>query len=133
MKQKQLIFVSLEVIIGTAFAIIAMYIFISFDKKDLFDSILYGFMIGFVAMILGIGLVGYFHCKYAGKLNEFGKAMAWCCLGILAAAVFDIVIGPFLFRNIHPFFSILIPGAMAVTGFNYGMFRKGKRNDNPKS
>lgn len=131
-KLRQPIFVTLEFIFGLGFGILGSYVFSSFDKGDITDSVLNTFMIAFISMIVGVVLVGYFHYRTIDRLNEFGKAIGWCFLGLLAFLILYIIINALTFNLLPHYISsvvlpIIMPVAGAVIGLNYIIIRERRK------
>jgi hypothetical protein len=79
-------------------------------------SVFYGFLIGFICMLTGIGLVGYFHLKMIRMLHKFGKAVTFSFLGLIVFLILYLFV-----ENLFPDLGILaliIPLSGAVVGFN---------------
>src|SRR5688500_1198320 len=77
------IFVLLQYIIGFAFSIARIFLFAELDQSTLMTSIFYGFVVGFISMLAGVCIVGYFHLRQKKILRRFGKAMDLSLAGLL--------------------------------------------------
>jgi hypothetical protein len=131
-KLRQSIFVTLEFIVGLGFGILGGYEFSFFDKADITVSIFNTFMVAFISMIIGVVLIGYFHYRAIDRLNEFGKAIGWCFLGLLVFLILYVVLNALTFRILpHYISSVILPIVMpvigAVIGLNYTIIRERRK------
>lgn len=131
-KLRQPIFVTLEFIFGLGFGILGGYVFSFFDKADITASVFNTFVIAFISMIIGVALVGYFHYRAIDRLNEFGKAIGWCFLGLLVFLILYIIVNALTFRILPHYISsvilpILMPVTGAVIGLNYIIFKERRK------
>jgi hypothetical protein len=122
-------FILLEIIFGLGFALLGGYIFSKFDKADITSSVLNTFIILFISMIFGVGLIGYFHLKYFEKLSIFGKSILSSCIGLIAFIILYIVINSLTFDYLPHYLSsvilpIVLPMTGAVLGFNFLIIKK---------
>lgn len=129
----QSIFVTLEFIFGLGFGILGGYIFSFFDKADITASVFNTFVIAFISMMAGVVLIGYFHYRAIDRLNEFGKAIGCCFLGLLVFLILYVVVNALTFKVLPHYISsvilpIVMPVAGAVVGLNYIIVR-GKNVD----
>lgn len=126
-----MLFVSLEIIFGLGFGILGGYIFSFFDRADITASVFNTFMIVFASMIIGVLLVGYFHFKVIDRLNDFGKAIGWSFLGLIAFLILYIGINALTFKLLPHYISsvilpIVLPVLGTVIGLNYILIRERK-------
>jgi hypothetical protein len=125
-KDKQLniksavIFVFLEYFIGLVFAVAGFFVFSEFDKSSLMTSIFYGFVVSFICMFVGIGLVGYFHLKKMRIQNKFISAMLMTLAGLFLFLLLYILIEKVL-PDYLGILAIIIPLTGGVMGFNLAM------------
>jgi len=117
-------YIFLEFISGLAFGILGGLIFSLFDNWDLFASVLFTFIVIFLTIPVGVGLVGYFHLRSLGRQKDFGQAFLLSILGLIGFVLVYIVFNSFTFRLIPHYVSsvllpILLPLTGAVIGFNY--------------
>jgi hypothetical protein len=127
-KLRQRIFVTLELLFGLGFGILAGYVFSFFDKADMTASVFNTFMTVFIAMMIGVVLIGYFHFRAMNRLSEFGKAVGWCFLGLLAFLILYIILNALTFRILPHYISsvilpVIMPVAGAVMGLNYVLIK----------
>lgn len=131
-KLRQPIFVTLEFIFGLGFGILGSYVFSFFDKANITASVFNTFMIAFISMIAGVVLVGYFHYRAIDRLSEFGKAIGWCFLGLLAFLILYTIVNALTFKLLPYYISsvvlpIIMPVAGAVIGLNYIIIRERRK------
>lgn len=128
----KLIFIILEFVSGFGFGVLGVYIFSFFDKGNLETSIFNSFLVAFISMIVGIVLVGYFHFRNIGQLNEFGKAMVFCVVGLFLFLILYILIDLIAYKFIDDYFiSVILPITMPLIGGVLGLnfvILKTKRN-----
>src|SRR5688572_4582291 len=111
------IFVLLQYIIGFAFAIAGIFLFPVPDHWSLMTSVFYSFLVGFICMLFGVCLVGYFHLRQKKVLHRFGKAMALSLAGLLLFLLLHSFIQKFL-PSEFGVLTFLLPLTGAVFGFN---------------
>jgi hypothetical protein len=95
---------------------------------DLFGSIMNALMVGYLSMILGLEIVGYFFLKKIGQQNEFLKSMLKSLVGFSLAMgllyglliIFPLKLVPGFLMNLV---LIFVPLISAIWGFNF-RFRK---------
>ena len=113
----------IEFCCGIVFGILGGYLYSFFDTKDLLASVANTFLCAFVASLIGIELVGYFHLRALGRLKQFGTAIFYSFLGLVSFLILYIVIYELTFRLIPHYLSsvilpVLLPIAGGVMGFN---------------
>lgn len=116
--RKATLFVILQFIIGFAFAATGVFFFTESSNLDLFAGILYAYLIGLFGMLLGVGLVGYFHLRLNHILERFGLALTLIFVGSLVFSVLYVLIGNYLPKQFGVLVLIL-PLTGAVFGFNF--------------
>lgn len=128
-KIKNLGYIFLELIFGLGFGILGGLLFSLFDNWDLFASVLFTFIVIFLTIPVGVGLVGYFHLRQLGRQKDFGQAFLLSILGLIGFIVVYIIFDLFTGRLIPHYVSsvllpILLPLIGAVMGFNYRILNK---------
>lgn len=128
-KIKNLGYIFLEFIFGLGFGILGGRLFSLFDNWDLFTSVLFTFMVIFVTIPVGVGLVGYFHLRHLGRQKDFGQAFLLSILGLIGFVVVYLIFNSLTFRLIPHYVNsvllpILLPLAGTVVGFNYRRLNK---------
>jgi len=126
-------FIFLEAISGLGFAFFGTYLFSFFDKGHITASVFKTFLIIFLSVIIGIGLVGYIHLKSIDKQTIFGKSMIYCCVGLIVFLILYIFINSLTFDYLPHYISsvimpVLIPLTGAMLGFNF-LTIKGNNNE----
>ena len=121
------IFIALQYIIGFAFAVGGIFLWAEKDTSSLMTSIFYGFLVGFICMLAGVGLVGYFHLRVKHILYRFGTAMALSLAGLLVFLVLYIFIESLLPKEFG-IFSLFLPLTGAVFGFNLAVAKTIKKD-----
>jgi len=124
-KVKSSIFIILEFIAGFIFGVLGGYAFSFFDRYNNLDtSIVLAFSSAFLALLLGVALVGYIQLKQTGRAKNFGRSLLFSLIGLLAFLTIYIVI-ELLTYQVLPFYissfllPIVLPLTGAVLGFNY--------------
>lgn len=117
-------FIFLETISGLGFAFLGAYIFSFFDKGHLTSSILNTFLIIFLSITIGIGIVGYFHLKSIDKLPILGKSIFYCCIGLIIFLIIYVIINSLTFDYLPHYISslimpVILPLIGGVLGFNF--------------
>ena len=111
-----MIFILLQYIIGFAFSFTGIF-FLSENTYSLMTSIFYSFLIAFICMLTGVGLVGYFYLRANHILYRFGMAITLSIAGLLSFLVLYIFIENFLPVELG-ILSLFLPLTGAVFGFN---------------
>ncbi len=125
-----LLFVALQYIIGFSFAVGGIFLFSESDNSfSLNASIFYGFLIGFICMLIGVWLVGYFHLRVKHVVRRLPAAIALSLLGLLLFLFLDIFIDNFLPSELG-ILILFLPLTGAVFGFNLVATRANKREAN---
>jgi len=109
------IFIGLEYIFGLALSLLAVFYWPWGNDGDLFGEILITFLKVFIAVFVGVGLVGFFHLKTNRISHKYGKSLLFCFGGTVLFSVIFIVVSAIL----PGFFALIIPLTGAVVGFNY--------------
>ena len=126
MKRVTVIYILLEILSCFSLGLVFVYIFPQSGKGHLGQSIINTFIIIFFGVIVGIAIVGYFHCKVIGKLNKFPKAVALSFVGLIFF-LFLYILQNFLTFGFLPHYlsSVVLPVLFsifgAVLGFNYAL------------
>lgn len=114
-----------ETLVGLGSGIIGIYLF-SFVNPwdDLFYSILFVIIAGYIFMWTGILVVGYLELKKRNQQNEFFKFFAFSFLGLITGVVFYGILGSLINKFIPDVFSsfilpVLLPIIGTIIGFNY--------------
>ena len=122
-------FIILEFFFGMAFGILSVYIFSFYNKFSLFSLILYTFLTIYASALFGIGIIGFFHLKQNGRVKDFGHAIFYSFIGLIAFLIIYIIINALTFKLIPYYISsvllpVILPIIGAVIGFNYKIFKK---------
>jgi uncharacterized protein YacL len=127
---KSSIFIILEFIAGFVFGVLGGYAFSFFDRYNTLNtSIVLAFTSAFIALLIGVGVVGYIHLKKSGRLRYFGQSAVFSLLGLIVFVLLYILI-EFLTYQVLPYYlssfllPIILPLTGAVLGFNFKNFRK---------
>jgi hypothetical protein len=113
-----------EIFVGLACGLVGVLIFSLFDPWDLYYSVMFGSIAGYLSMWTGIGVVGYLTLKKLGRQNEFTESIGLSFLGLIAAVGLYAILVSLTFK-IHPYFissfimPIVLPLTGAILGFNY--------------
>lgn len=116
-------YVLLEAISGLVFAILGGYIFSFFDKGHITASVINTFLVIFISIIIGIGIVGYFHLRSIEMLAYYGKSMVFSFIGLIVFLLIYIIIVSLSFEFLPYYISsvvmpVILPLIGAVVGFN---------------
>lgn len=112
------LFILLEYLFGISFALVAIY-YIPEIKTDLSGSIIYYFIKIFVAIFIGVAVIGYFHLRKLNLLSRYPEALLLSLAGLTMCIILYAVTSNFL-----PAYSdMIIPLAGAVVGFNFSANR----------
>jgi len=117
------IFVFLEYLIGFGFAMAGIFIFSEYDRSSLMTSIFYGFVVSFISMFVGIGLVGYFHCRMMRILKKFVGALGLTLVGIFLCLLLYAMVEGFL-PDYLGILAIIFPLTGGVMGFNLALSKE---------
>lgn len=112
------LFILLEYLFGISFALVATY-FIPEINTDLSGSIIYYFIKIFVAIFIGVALVGYFHLRKLNLLTRYLEALLLSLAGLTMCSILYAVTSNYL----PVYFEMIIPLAGAVAGFNFSANR----------
>lgn len=122
-------FIILEFIAGFIFGVLGGYAFSFFNRFNRLDtSIVLALTCAFIALLIGVGIIGYIHLKKLGRLEYFGQSIAFSLLGLVAFILLYILI-KLLADQVLPYYidsfllPILLPLVGAVLGFNYKNYR----------
>lgn len=106
------------------------YAFSFFDRyNDLDTSIALAFTSAFIALLIGVGVIGYIHLKKVGRAKYFGQSVVFSLLGLIAFVLLYILI-ELLTYQVLPYYigsfllPIILPLTGAVLGFNYKNYRR---------
>src|SRR5687767_7817268 len=117
-----------ETLTGLGSGLIGMLLFSSFYKFDLFVSIMYGLIAGYLSMWIGVGVVGYSFLKKIGRETYILKSLVISFFGLIAAIGFLYgLMTWFTFKSFPHFLVNLIVVALPLTGVIWGFnvsFRK---------
>jgi len=127
---KSTIFIILEFIAGFVFGVLGGYAFSFFDRYNNLDtSIVLAFTSAFIALLVGVGVIGYLHLKKIGRARYFGQSVVFSLLGLIAFVLLYILI-ELLTYQVLPYYigsfllPIILPLTGAVLGFNYKNYRR---------
>ncbi len=104
--------------------IISIIISIIFKPNLLFTSIWYAFIGGYLGIILGVSIVGFYFLKKNNNLNQFIIAFGTCIFGLLTglSVIYLIVFfdnyGFKISHGLINFFAISLPLIGAIIGQN---------------
>jgi ABC-type dipeptide/oligopeptide/nickel transport system permease component len=125
---KSSIFIILEFIAGFVFGVLGGYAFSFFDRYSRLDtSIVLAFTSAFIALLLGVAMVGYIHLRRKGKTENLGRSILFSLLGLIVFLMLYIVIELFTYPLLPYYLSsfllpIMLPLTGAVLGFNFKNF-----------
>ena len=129
-KVKSTIFIILEFIAGFVFGVLGGYAFSFFDRYNNLDtSIVLAFTSAFIALLAGVGVIGYLHLKKTGRARYFGRSVAFSLLGLIVFVLLYILI-VLLANQMLPYYissfllPIILPLTGAVLGFNFKNLKK---------
>jgi len=111
------IFVILQYIAGFAFGIGGMFLLPEKNNWSLNSSIFYTLLWGFIAMLMGVGIVGYFHLRVKKVTNRFVIALMLSAAGSLLFLFASVFIQTYIPMDLE-FLSLILPLTGAVFGFN---------------
>jgi hypothetical protein len=127
---KHSIFIVLEFIAGFVFGVLGGYAFSFFDRyNDLDTSIALAFTSAFIALLIGVAVIGYIHLKNIGRARYFGRSVAFSLLGLIVFVLLYILI-VLLANQMLPYYissfllPIILPLTGAVLGFNFKNLKK---------
>jgi len=130
MKSEGTIFIILEFITGFVFGVLGGYAFSFFDRYNSLDtSIVLALTSAFIALLIGVGIIGYIHLKKIGKAKYFGRSVFFSLLGLIAFIALYILIEA-LTDHVLPYYissfllPIILPLTGAVLGFNYNNYTR---------
>lgn len=117
-----------EIIVGLVSGFVGVGVFSIFDPWDLFYSVMFGSMAGYVSMWIGIGVVGYLTLRKLGRQNEFVKSLSLSFLGLAVAIGLYALIISWIFTLIPYVLSsfvipVVLPLTGAILGFNWAIGR----------
>jgi len=118
-------FIILEFIAGFIFGVLGGYAFSFFDRYNrLGTSIAMALTCAFIALLTGVGIIGYIHLKKIGRTKYFGQSIIFSLIGLIVFVLLYVLIKlmgyeplPYFIRTI--LLPILLPLTGAVLGFNY--------------
>jgi len=124
-KLRNSIFIILEFIAGFVFGVLGGYAFSFFNRYNSLDtSIVLAFTSAFIALLIGVGIIGYLHLTRIGRAKYFGRSVAFSLLGLVLFVVLYIFI-ELLTNQALPYYlgsfllPIILPLTGAVLGFNF--------------
>lgn len=122
------VFLTLEAITGLGFGISGAYLYSLVDTVDLMTSVFNTFAIAFACMVFGIGVIGYFHLRRTGRLQQFIKAVVFSFVGLFLFLLLYVGVNVLTFKFLPHYVSsgvlpILLPLCGAVMGFNYSILK----------
>jgi len=130
MKPAGTIFVILEFIVGFAFGVLGGYAFSFFDRYNSLDtSIVLAFTSAFIALLIGVGIIGYIHLRKIGRAKYFRQSVIFSLVGLLVFVLLYVLIELLAYQAL-PFYlgsfllPILLPLTGAVLGFNFKNYRR---------
>jgi hypothetical protein len=109
------IFICIEYIFGLILAILAVFYWPWGNDLDLFGGILISFLKGFIAIFVGVSLVGFLHLKRNRISHKYGRSLLFCFVGLVLFSIIYSVVAAIL----PGFFILVIPLTGAVLGFNF--------------
>jgi len=122
---KTSVFIILEFIAGFVFGVLGGYAFSFFDRYNNLDtSIALAFTSAFIALLIGVGIIGYLHLKKIGRAKYFGQSIAFSLIGLITFVLLYILIELLTYQVLPYYISsfllpIILPLTGAVLGFNY--------------
>lgn len=125
-----MLFIIIEFIAGFIFGILGGYAFSFFDRYNSLDtSMALALTSAFVALLIGVGIIGYIHLKKIGRVKYFGQSVALSLLGLLVFVALYIAINLLTYETLPYYISsillpIVLPLIGAVLGFNYKNYRR---------
>lgn len=119
----------LETISGLIFGLMSGYVYSLFDKADITHSVLNTFLIVYLFILVGIGLVGYFYLKSINKHSNFEKSIAFSAIGLILFLILYIVVNSLTFKILpHYITSVILPIILplfgALLGFNISIIKR---------
>jgi len=108
-------FICLEFVFGLTLALLAIYYWPWGNDLDLFGGILVTFLKVFIAIFVGVSLIGFLHVKTNKISHRYGKSLLFCFIGLVLSSIFYSVVA----TSLPGFFALLTPLAGAVLGFNF--------------
>jgi ABC-type dipeptide/oligopeptide/nickel transport system permease component len=123
-------FIILEFIAGFVFGVSGGYAFSFFDRFNNLDtSIVLAFTSAFIALLIGVGIIGYIHLKKIGRAKYFGQSVAFSLLGLLVFVLLYILIELLAYQALPYYIGsfllpIILPLTGAVLGFNFKNYKR---------
>ena len=111
------IFVVLQFIAGIAFGIIGMFLLPEKDSWSLNTSIFCTVLFGFISMLIGVGVIGYFHLRIKKVAKRFPIALILSFAGSVLFLFLAVFIKQY-FPTQLGFLAAILPLTGAVFGFN---------------
>lgn len=109
-KAKLAVYIVLEFVFGLGFGVTGGLLFSMFGTWDIFYSVLFTFIIIFVTIPVGVGVVGYFYLSQLGRQKDFGKSILLSILGLVGFVILYLILSSFAFKIMaHYVSSILLP------------------------
>lgn len=123
------VFIILEFLAGFIFGVLGGYAFSFFDRYNSLDtSIVLAFTSAFIALLTGVGIIGFIHLKKIGRARYFAQSVAFSFLGLVVFVVWYILIELVTYQALPYYIGsfllpIILPLTGAVLGFNFKIFR----------
>lgn len=130
MKPAGTIFVILEFIVGFAFGVLGGYAFSFFNRYNRLDtSIVLAFTSAFIALLIGVGMIGYIHLRKIGRAKYFRQSVIFSFFGLLVFVLLYVLIELLAYQPLPYYLGsfllpILLPLTGAVLGFNFKNYRR---------
>jgi hypothetical protein len=125
MKPAGTIFVILEFIVGFAFGVLGGYAFSFFNRYNGLDtSRVLAFTSAFIAVLIGVGMIGYIHLRKIGRAKYFIQSVIFSVFGLLVFVLLYVVIELLAYHALPYYLGsfllpILLPLTGAILGFNF--------------
>ncbi len=123
-------FIILEFVAGFIFGVLGGYAFSFFNRYNNLDtSIVLAFASAFIALLIGVGIIGYIHLQKTGRAKYFGQSVIFSLLGLLVFVLLYILIELLAYQALPYYIGslllpILLPLTGAVLGFNFKNYRR---------
>jgi hypothetical protein len=109
------IFIVLQFIAGFAFGIVGMFLLPERDNWSLNTSIFYTVLFGFISMLIGVGVVGYFHLR----IKKVSKRFLIALMLSFAGSLFFLFLGVFIEEYLPTQFGFVV-AILSLTGAVFG-------------
>jgi len=112
------LFVLLQYVFGVAFVAIGLFAFEGkISKMELLGGIFYSYLVGYISMLIGVAIVGYFHLRVKHISRRFLLALTLSFVVSLLFLVLYFFIEKHL-PKLFGFLALILPLTGAVFGFN---------------